>query len=58
MDRLEADGAEVRRTGRSSCGSGVDPLTAVEFTLDDLIGATVLPEQSALEGGRCAVLAR
>jgi hypothetical protein len=40
MDRLQADGAEIRRTARYLVGLGIDPTTAIEFTLDDLIGAT------------------
>jgi hypothetical protein len=38
--RLQADGAEVRRTGRYLRRRGIDPLTANAFTLDNLIGNT------------------
>jgi hypothetical protein len=50
--RLAADGAEVRRTSRYLAKLGIDPVTAVEFSLGDLIGATsvapsVTPAQAA-----------
>lgn len=40
--RLQADGAEVRRTARLLARLGIDPVTARVFTLDDLIGSTAL----------------
>ena len=40
--RLQADGAEVRRTGRLLRRRGIDPVTVEAFTLDDLIGNTAL----------------
>jgi hypothetical protein len=40
--RLQADGAEVRRTGRHLAELGIDPVTVQAFTLDDLIGNTAL----------------
>ena len=42
--RLRADAAQVRRTGRYLRGEGVDPITANDFTLDDLIGETPITE--------------
>jgi hypothetical protein len=38
--RLRADGDEIRRTSRFLARVGIDPVTAVEFTLDDIAGAT------------------
>ena len=38
--RITADGAEVRRTARYMRRLGIDPLTATEFTLGDLIRAS------------------
>jgi hypothetical protein len=56
-DRLQADGREVRRTARYLTQKGIDPLTAVEFTLEDLIGTTVVPDGDT--GERAArILAR
>ena len=57
MDRLEADGAEVRRTSRFLARLGIDPLTAVEFSFDDLIGTTVVSGDD-LNGAAARVLAR
>jgi hypothetical protein len=51
--RLEADGQEVRRTARYLARQGIDPVTASEFALDDLIGSSVLPK-----GNRNAAAAR
>jgi hypothetical protein len=45
--RLQADGAEVRRTARYLTKLGVDPVTVNAFTLDDLIGNTGLGSQNA-----------
>ena len=45
--RLEADGAEVRRTGRHLSRLGIDRVTVTQFTLDDLIGNTGLGNPSA-----------
>jgi hypothetical protein len=39
-ERLRADGAAVRRTGRLLRTRGIDPITVTAFTLDDLIGET------------------
>jgi hypothetical protein len=59
MDRLQADGAEIRRTSRYLARLGIDPLTAVEFTLDDLVGATTaLTDQSGSTPKRARAVAR
>jgi hypothetical protein len=44
--RIQADGAEVRRTGRYMSRLGIDPLTVVGFSLDNLIG-DVTPSDNA-----------
>jgi hypothetical protein len=48
--RLQADGAEVRRTARALAKRGIDPVTVRAFTLDDLIGNTGLgnPNEDAV----------
>jgi len=46
-DRIDADGAEVRRTGRYLRRLGIDPVTVNAFTLDDLIGDLSLPAREA-----------
>jgi hypothetical protein len=47
FDRLQADGAEIRRTARYLATLGIDPVTAIEFTLDDLADATTtIPDGS------------
>jgi hypothetical protein len=40
MGRLQVDGQEIRRTSRYLAKLGIDPTTAVEFTLGDLAGAS------------------
>ena len=55
--RLQADGREVRRTARYLVQKGIDPLTAVEFTLEDLIGTTVVSD-SDTRASAARVLAR
>lgn len=44
--RIAADGAEVRRTGRYLRRLGIDPLTAEAFTLGDLIRASAPSDTS------------
>jgi hypothetical protein len=50
--RIQEDGAAVRRAGRFLRARGIDPLTSVEFTLDDII------RESAPSTGRVAKQAR
>ncbi|MEA2443173.1 MAG: hypothetical protein QOJ12_465, partial [Thermoleophilales bacterium] len=58
VDRLQADGAEIRRTARYLAALGIDPVTAVEFTLDDLVGATTaISDQGASPPKRARALA-
>jgi hypothetical protein len=45
--RIAADGAAVRRTSRYMRRLGIDPLTAEEFSLGDLIGASA-PSDTAV----------
>jgi hypothetical protein len=57
MDRLEADGAEIRRTSRFLARGGIDPVTAVEFSFDDLVGTTVV-SGSDVNSAAARILAR
>ena len=49
--RIAADGAEVRRTGRHLRRLGIDPLTVEEFTRGDLIRASA-PSDSSVAAKR------
>jgi hypothetical protein len=55
LGRLRADGGEIRRTARYLARLGIDPVTAVEFTLDDIAGAATSVTDS---GATAAKLAR
>lgn len=50
--RIQADGAEVRRTGRHLRRLGIDPVTVEAFTLDNLIGNVTPGESSASVRGK------
>ena len=45
IERLASNGGEVRRTARYLARLGVDPVTAVAFTLEDLIGTVTSPRE-------------
>jgi hypothetical protein len=55
FDRVKADGAEIRRTARYLARLGIDPVTAVEFTLDDLADVTTdVATQPKIRAGKLA----
>jgi hypothetical protein len=57
MARMEADGAELRRTSRYLARLGIDPVTAATFSLDDLVGTAVVTGDEARKSA-ARVLAR
>jgi hypothetical protein len=56
-ERLSADGREIRRTARYLVAEGIDPVTGVEFTFDNLVGSIVLPS-SDLNAAAARIIAR
>jgi hypothetical protein len=56
-ERLSADGAEVRRTSRYLARQGIDALTAVDFSLDNLIGS-IVPAEGDLNSTAARIIAR
>jgi len=53
-ERIKTDGAEVRRTSRYLRRLGIDPVTALAFTLDNFIGQTSASGQDDTNSAKLA----